>query len=666
MSPSLGSGAGLFPLPRVAAPLHPRSRSRRVMQRYHLASTTTALANSSVSALNYLNVSFSSSYSPQFRSASEQLYYSHFTPKCFKPETSPQSRLLAHIYSCASRYSRRLPSGMCDEPSFGHELLSSDISYSVTSNAIPIIASRVSLPSSVGTADLMKLLPPDVASVYSSPSSMLRPPDEVKRAPRVMLCASPAEYLLLVRRMADLGMVEFTTSPKVVNGVFGVPKDGDSIRLIIDARPANAVFVEPPKVNLPTPDLLSQLVAPEGKPFFVAKVDIDNFYHRLALPNWMRPYFALPALSSSALGLSGPERPVYPCCTTLPMGWSHSVYIAQIAHEHLLDTRTRLSASDRITSTNDFNIDRPRHQVYIDDLNLFGPDADALAQLQSEYISAVASCGLPVKPSKVIAPSCDGVECIGLEVHGITHEVGVTIPKLEGLCRATQNLVSRGSCTGIEMSQLIGKWTWAALVCRSALSVFNAVYRFIECAGRRVFDVWPSCVRELDTMVRLSPLFFATLENKWFGRVICTDASESGQGVVAARATSAQLRAWTKFGDPGDRNSYQAIHSTKWSTIVASPWQRLEHINTLEVRAVSTAVRWSLSFPNTIGRRVVILSDSMVTVCSVMKGRSSSPLLLPRLRQLASMVLASGLRLHLRWIPTEVNPADRPSRLYES
>ena len=242
----------------------------------------------------------------------------------------------------------------------------------------------------------------------------------------------------------------------------------------------------------------------------------------------------------------------------------------------------RLSASDRITSTNDFNIDRPRHQVYIDDLNLFGPDADALAQLQSEYISAVASCGLPVKPSKVIAPSCDGVECIGLEVHGITHEVGVTIPKLEGLCRATQNSGIACIMHWYRNVTVNRQMDVAPIVSRPALSVFYAVLSVHRVRWSPVFDVWPCCVRELDTMVRLSPLFFATLENKWFGRVICADTSESGQGVVAARATSAQLRSWTKFGDRGDRNSYQAIHSTKWSTIVASPWQRLEHINTLE------------------------------------------------------------------------------------
>jgi hypothetical protein len=44
------------------------------------------------------------------------------------------------------------------------------------------------------------------------------------------------------------------------------------------------------------------------------------------------------------------------------------------------------------------------------------------------------------------------------------------------------------------------------------------------------------------------------------------------------------------------------------------------------------------------------------------KGRSSSPLLLRRLRAISAWLLASGLRLLLYWTPSEDNPADEPSR----
>ena len=98
-------------------------------------------------------------------------------------------------------------------------------------------------------------------------------------------------------------MIEFTDRPRVVCGVFAVPKDSSSDRFIIDARPANCVFSEPNPVVLPTPDLLSKLAVDSSKPLFVAKVDLDTFYHRLRLPVWMRPFFALPPVRAGDFGV---------------------------------------------------------------------------------------------------------------------------------------------------------------------------------------------------------------------------------------------------------------------------------------------------------------------------------------------------------------------------
>lgn len=277
--------------------------------------------------------------------------------------------------------------------------------------------------------------------------------------------------------------------PKVINGVFCVPKQGtDSLRLIIDARSANDVFVEPPHVELPTPDLLARMIPEPSRPLFVAKVDLDNFYHRLRLPEWMRSFFALPAVTAGEVGLFGAvveedgvttvlrsSDMIYPACTTLPMGWSHSVFVAQRAHEHLVDTRTELQRSDRIMSENDFRIgNRVRHHIYIDDLAFFGHDSDEVDRLQRNYMSAVESTGLLVKLSKLVRPSTTGVECIGLEVDGINHSIGVSPTKLYRLQCETDALIRRAQfgVTGIELSMLVGRWTWACMVARPALSVF--------------------------------------------------------------------------------------------------------------------------------------------------------------------------------------------------
>lgn len=273
--------------------------------------------------------------------------------------------------------------------------LSPDIGYSdPIHSAVPLVASQVSLPSVAGTARLLDLLPPYLVDLYSSPTLLMRPvPARCKARPGV-LCDSRSEYIQLIRRLSDLAMVSFKPAVHVVNGIFAVRKDADTLRLIIDARRANAIFAEPDHVDLPTPDLLARLQAPSGCPVFAAKVDLDNFYHRILLPEWMRSYFGLPPVWSSELGLPGEPRQLFPCCTTLPMGWSHSVFVAQACHEHLLTTRTLLRPQDRVSSTSDLLLDRPRHLAYIDDLVLVGTDADQLSNLQQQYMAVVAAVGL--------------------------------------------------------------------------------------------------------------------------------------------------------------------------------------------------------------------------------------------------------------------------------
>ena len=101
-----------------------------------------------------------------------------------------------------------------------------------------------------------------------------------------------------------------------------------------------------------------------------------------------------------------------------------------------------------------------------------------------------------------------------------------------------------------------------------------------------------------------------------------------------------------------------------WQVVLAAPWRALEHINSYELRSSSTAIRWLLSHPGTIGTRVMLLSDSQVAVGCMAKGRTSSHVLLRRMRSIASHVLASGINVYCRWIPSELNPADEPSRRF--
>ena len=651
-------------------PRQPTSASRRSWQRYGNNAKATTLANCTISALNELAVSFSDRERPPFFNHNQVLNPAearnpHDTPTI----TAAQSRLLAHVYRCATRTLRRRgrPEPTSDDPLFDSNFLSTHLRNAdldayisrPTSPVAPIDADRVSLPADAAAVMLNTILPPAVAAEYADPTALLLPHAERKRAPRTRLCGTPGEWTKLVRRMRAIDMIDFTTQPKAVSGVFCVAKDGGKLRLIMDARPVNVMFIEPVPVKLPTPDLTAALTTDAARPLYAAKVDLDNFFYRLEVaPQWW-PYFALPPVRAADVGVAGRfgDIMVYPVCKRLPMGWSHSPRLAQAAHEHVIDTHTGLRPSDRICADNDTVVDRERHQEYIDDLILYGYDPVHLAATQQRYIAAVRRVGLMVKDTKVVPPSADGVVCLGLEVHGVDHTVGASVAKLDALRADTRRVLAAGECSGTDLAHVVGRWTWAAMACRPVLAVFNAVYRFIECAKGRRFTLWRSAARELLLVMDLAPLMFVDTSVNWFDRVVATDASSDGMGVVTAPLEhDAAPRVVT------GADSAALVSASQWRTIVSSRWRRPEHINVLELLALTTAVRWVLSFREALNCRVLVLCDSTVVVGAVTKGRSSSQLLLRRLRYLAAMVLASGLRLTLRWVASADNPADGPSR----
>lgn len=708
----LGAGTGgIFPLPAVPMPFRSTSASPRVRQRYFKAAVTASLVNFMVVCLNFMSCSFAqrarfdaacrwfrfsclSSKSSQTRYIpSSNLFPNSFPLGDQMPfATAPQRRALAHLVSCASRFASRrvaVPSSSSSSASFT-AALSDGISGSdrpITSTALWLLADKAALPASAGSADLVSVLPPDVAVKYSSPDALLLPLKDRKPVPHGVMMVTKAEYLKLIRRMAALNMLTFTQSPKAVNGIFGVPKDDNSHRVIIDARPANSYF-QAAEVNLPSPELLAKLRPEPGRPVYFGKVDLDNFYHRLRVPEWLQSYFALPPLRAADLGLEaqyGAEALVHPCCATLPMGFSHSVYLAQVAHEHLLNSKVpALSPENRLSaSTVDFELrDRLLHQVYIDDLICVSHHRVKVDTAIEGYLPVAEENGTPSKPSKVHRATSKPIELLGLEADGERHELGLSVPKLQVLCTDTLALLDRGRCSGHEMEVLVGRWTWAALVRRPVLATLSSVYRFQEAADRRVFEIWPSVRRELMVLVGLAPLLFVDLDDSFFSCVLASDASSTGMGVCASRPfvrpvaveniakeiparpvvpkkpelpPDAEVEPPLPLPDPLD-------HARAWRTIVSSRWTRSEHINVLEMRAACTAVRWAMSSPSSTGCRLLLLADSLVCVYGLLKGRSSSPPLLRVLRRLSAHLLSSGLTLVPRWVRSSLNPADGPSR----
>ena len=580
--------------------------------------------------------------------------------------------------------------------------LSSFSTYSSASTpVVPLIASRISLPESLTIIQVDTVLPPDLAVQYSTQpcQALLRHPADIYalnlshplKPPRV--AGSRSEYVQLIGRLRACGMIDFTNRPRAVNGVFAVGKDELSDRLIIDAQPANRLFVDSPRVSLPGPSHLTQLQVPAGQRMFTAKSDLSNFYHHLGLPAWMQPYFALPPLSAAELRQVGASSDAaFPMCRTMPMGFSHAVFVGQSCHEHVVYRAGTLSRDDSLLQLSSPVVCQQRglHGIIIDDFFLFSLNRELAERIFAAVLRAYADAGFVVKMSKVVWPTADPVKVIGFDIDGGAATVSLPVDSQLSLIRSTLSLIHSATVTGAAMSHVLGRWTWVMMLRRPTLAVLQHVYRFARLAHGRRFSLWRSARRELCMLLTLLPLLHARLDAPFYHRAFASDASELAAGVVSTPLSSdlhsmlwplcssrhhaalQPLLAGDSWPDSAPLQLLRQQYDAFYASVSASPWRvnisaawrdASEHINVLELRAALLTLHHVLSSPSSHLRRVYLLLDSSVAFFSMWKGRSSSPSLLIVLRKISSLLLAGGLHLLLGWLPSACNPADAPSRL---
>ena len=82
----------------------------------------------------------------------------------------------------------------------------------------------------------------------------------------------------------------------------------------------------------------------------------------------------------------------------------------------------------------------------------------------------------------------------------------------------------------------------------------------------------------------------------------------------------------------------------------------------LEGRAFLFSVKHKLRSVDGSHKRHLLFTDSVTAACSLEKGRGSSFKMRRVTQQIGALWLASGSCGHYRWLPSDWNPADSPSR----
>ena len=645
-------------------------------------------------------------------------------------------RFLSRVLSPTSTlFSSRLPSPVAPSEAVVHPmmvpLMSSYCGDDPHTPLTPLVAKKVSLPTRLSRLPVTSLLPAHIADLYASPNeALLVAPfqaavdggaENVPGASTTRFRGERKEYLPLLTRMHQLNMIAFTSTPLAVNGLFGVPKDGNEIRLIIDATPANQLFHPSPHVSLPNPSSLARLSSKPNRRLWLAKADLESFYHQLLLPEWLCPYFALPGLRASTLveaGLVDSKRfpcasvMVYPMCTSLPMGWIHSVFVGESVHEHVLYTKARLHPQDNVLHLTSPLVDRTLHCVCLDDIGFLSNSQSECQHQLDRALSAYAEVGLLLTRSKLRPPS-DSMGLLGMLIDGRRLLIHLSEPKMRRLVNITLAVLASAEVTGTQLHRVVGLWTWQLMLARPALSVLHYCYRYIEIRKHKSEVLWNSVKQELVMLLSLLPLLRVSLADGWYPLLVATDASEQAAGVVATQLSNSlfhllwpltasrhtlhtQIQGLVKYRSseftpsiPSNtvatvlqpamqltaldsmQREREASHvymqlvgspSLQWRTWISSPWRWSEHINTLELQSIILALRRLLSSPMAINHRLLLLCDSAVVAYSITKGRSSAASLAAGMKKVAALTLAGGIRVGVAWIPTQINPADRPSR----
>lgn len=100
----------------------------------------------------------------------------------------------------------------------------------------------------------------------------------------------------------------------------------------------------------------------------------------------------------------------------------------------------------------------------------------------------------------------------------------------------------------------------------------------------------------------------------------------------------------------------------RWKLLFSGRFENAEGIAIQELRTVTLGLRWCARSLKNWGRKLLFFTDSMSNLGSVNKGRSNKMGMLRLLRRIGAISLVTNIRLRMRYVVSEWNFADGPSR----
>ena len=529
-------------------------------------------------------------------------------------------------------------------------------------------------------------------------------------------------YLAFVQRLFESGVLSFASGCKGRVGAFTVAKkpkivNGTTIfrqRLVLDCRQTNCLFKPPPATHLGSLSALAESELPLNSSLFIAGADIRDCFYAVNMDPGLQEYFALASdLTDAELARvtggevapgSGKNVPVI---SVLPMGFSWSFYLVQQLH-----TDTALQALG-LTSRSLFLDGQPPPSLtnnnisimpYCDNLHSISLSKDHCQVGKDAMASALEAIGFELHEH---CEASDFFETLGGAIDGRKGVVRSSLKKMWHLIYAFE-LAAEEVVSVKTIQRLLGHAMVVSVLNRSGMSIFRKLYDFVasDCDPRKLHD---SERNECIMFAGLVPLLVADLRRPWSSTVTCSDASPFGFGICECEvdpAISASHGRWlerwrfkrlppsewkprvrsegwdalwdveTVVGHKPDHASDEYVENidfpeiptsfmepSKWKTVKMGKWEHTaEHITLKEARSLLLAVRRLSRNSQERGKKHLVLLDNMALCFAVAKGRAHSFDLLRVIQKISAISLACNLTVRTRWVRSEVNVADGPSR----
>ena len=496
------------------------------------------------------------------------------------------------------------------------------------------------------------------------------------------------------RRTCPVGVDVFTVHKKTKDGI-------DLQRLIFDLRRVNLFFERPWPCALGSLsalcglDLSDRVVSggaacrdadgAEQYELMGLVGDVPDFFYRCLIPSELSGYFWLLDVDPKELydylkaqGVTGAEVELLleseaVGMRVLPMGWSWAPWFAQELLQKVLSQGVPDFHADGAMRHGHpppaISVAQPiAHMEYMDDFGaivLQARQSSLASDVQDQARRALKGCGLDVHKEALGAV----LDLLGSEINLLRRLVLPKGEKFAVVICATQGVVAAGSASPHQVEVLLGHWTHYALLNRVLFSVMDEVYEFVRLRARQPIELPRGVRAELALLVALAPLVRADLSLDWCSTVSMVDAgphqgavvyAEFSRAEVAEEGRSGLVTGWA-YGMPPEPVP-ESWSDRRWRVGARQRWRTEEHNNITEGRCVVMAVQRLSRCQKGRHCRMLVITDSLVALGCFRKGRSSNKGLLYQSRRLAGLSLGYNIRLALRYVRSERNLADGPSR----